>query len=217
MGMNPITTDESTMTNQTERSYRKNMAEHGLIYMAGIEHEVIIKNLSLTGLLVELCNDHDPLEISDIYNAIVASPMFDLHLPKLQMAGEVEVVRVDVEESQIFMALSFKHVSHGVNNLLYKIKAYQKMTTAPGKILLAGGFIEFEAVNVSVQGLVIRLNEIVDVKEDTITMFQFKRLDMEVPVKVIWVECSESSTLMGLEYMRMEKTHIEGIPRFSRR
>lgn len=203
------------MTNQAERPYRKNLADHGLIYMGGEEREIVIKNLSLTGLLAELSCEHQPLEISDIYHAISASPVLDFYLPELRLAGEVEVVRVDVEGSHILMALTFKYVSHDIDNLLYKRKAYRKMMTAPGKILLDSGFIEFETVNVSVEGLMIRLNEVVELSVGTTTAFQFKRLDLEGTVNVIWIERDESSTLIGLQYMHMEKTHIEGIPRFT--
>jgi len=202
------------MTNQAERPYRKNLTEHGLIYMGGEEHDVIVKNLSLTGVLAELCCANEPPEISDIYHAISASPVLDFYLPELRLAGEVEVVRVDVEGSHILMALTFKYVSHDVDNLLYKRKAYRKMMTAPGKILLDGGFIEFATVNVSVEGLMIRLNKAVDLNVGTITAFQFKRLDLEGAVQVIWIECDESSTLIGLQYMHMEKTHVAGIPEF---
>jgi len=205
------------MINQEKRPYRKSLAEHGLIYLGGEEREVVIKNISLTGLLVELFCEDEPIEIKDIYNAIAASPVLDFYLPELRLAGEVDVVRVDIEESHILMALAFKYVSHDVDNLLYKRKAYRKMMTAPGKILIDGDFTEFETVNVSVEGFMIRINKNIEVAVDAVTTFQFKILDLEGAVKVIWIDRGESSTLMGLQYMHMEKTHIQGIPVFARR
>jgi hypothetical protein len=89
--------------------------------------------------------------------------------------------------------------------------------SATGKILLEDIFIEFETVNVSIEGLMIRLLDTIDVKEGTITAFQFRHLDLEGAVKVVWVDHPEKSiTLLGLEYIHMEKTHIEGIPVFAR-
>lgn len=205
------------MTNLIERPYRKNLAEHGLIYMGGMEHKVLIKNLSLTGLLVELYGHSKSLEISDIYHAIAATPVLDFYLPKLRIAGEVDVARVDIEGLQILIALTFRVVCHDVDNLLYKRQAYRKMMNAPGKILLDGDFIEFETLNVSVEGLMVRINRAVDLNVETITTFQFKRLDLEGAAKVIWIENEKASTLMGLQYVHMEKTHIEGIPTFIRR
>ncbi|MDP3902545.1 MAG: PilZ domain-containing protein [Methylococcaceae bacterium] len=205
------------MINQENRPYRKSLAEHGLIYLGGEEREVVIKNISLTGLLVELFCEDEPLEIKDIYNAIAASPVLDFYLPELRLAGEVDVVRVDIEESHILMALAFKYVSHDVDNLLYRRKAYRKMMTAPGKILIDGDFTEFETVNVSVDGFMIRINKDIEVPVNAVTTFQFKLLDLEGAVKVIWIDRGESSTLMGLQYMHMEKTHIQGIPVFARR
>jgi hypothetical protein len=216
--MKSKTAGEIHMTIQEERPYRKSLAGNGLIYLGGEEREIVVKNLSLTGFLAELHCEDASLEISDIYQAIATgSPVLDFYLSEMRLAGEVEVVRVDLEESHILMALTFKYVSHDIDNLLYKRKAYRKIMSAPGKILLDGNFTEFETVNVSVEGLMIKLDKIVDVQVEQITAFQFKRLDLEGAVKVIWVDPGESSTLIGLQYLHMEKVHIEGIPEFARR
>ena len=203
-----------------ERPYRKNLTTKGLIYMWDEEQPVIVKNLSITGVLAELkCSQcqSGSFNVKDIYNAVSESTTFDLYLPEMRLAGTVEVARVDVLEDSVLMALEFKDITHEVDDLLYKRKAYRKKITAPGQILLNGEYLDFNTVNVSVDGLMIRIAENIAIAEGTLTVFEFKRLELEGEVKVIWSEpmAEGGGTLIGLQYVHIDNTVIRGIPRFA--
>lgn len=203
------------MSQEIDRFYRKSLMSRGLIYMGGEEQEITVKNLSLTGLLAELKSKHDR-GIKDLYDAILASTIIDLYLPDMRLAGEAEVVRVDMEVDQILLALEFKNVSYDVDNRLYKRKAYRKNITALGHILLNGEYREFNTVNVSVGGLMISLAEPVDIEAGLITLFEFKLLELRGEIKVVWVtQTVDTGTLVGLQYINMEK-ELTGIPHFLR-
>lgn len=191
---------------------------HGLIYMGGEEQEITIKDLSLTGMLAELkCDQAGGKGAKEIFNLLSASTTIDLYLPEIRLAGEAEVVRLDMQNGHIFLALEFKSVAYDADNQLYKRKAYRKNMTAPGKILLNDEYRNFKTVNVSVDGLMINLAESLDVEVGQITMFEFEQLELDGEVKVMWVErTADSGTLLGLQYVHMEKTTIKGIPRFAR-
>ena len=89
--------------------------------------------------------------------------------------------------------------------------------TAPGKILLNGEYREFTTVNVSVDGLMVNLAEAIDVKAGEVTVFEFDQLGLDGEIKVIWAErTANDGTLLGLQYVHMEKTAIKGVPRFAR-
>jgi predicted subunit of tRNA(5-methylaminomethyl-2-thiouridylate) methyltransferase len=61
----------------------------------------------------------------------------------------------------------------------------------------------------------ICLSEAISVAEGTITQFEFKRLELDGEIKVIWVDLiSDGRTLMGLQYVHMESKAIKGIPSF---
>ncbi len=136
-------------------------------------------------------------------------------MPELRLAGEAEIVRVNLQEERILVALEFKNVTFEVDNLLYKRKAYRKNMPGPGQILLGGKYHYFDAVNVSVDGIMIRLGEKITVQEGIITTFEFKRLDLAGEIKVIWVDpIADEGTLIGLQYIHLEKTSVKGIPRF---
>jgi hypothetical protein len=67
-----------------------------------------------------------------------------------------------------------------------------------------------------VDGLMIHLKESIEVKEGTVTIFDFKRLQLRGEIKVAWVDYTEDGgTLLGLQYVHMEKQDVIGIPRFA--
>jgi hypothetical protein len=205
------------MNSMLLRPYRKNLTTHGLIYLAGEEQPITIKNISITGVLAQLNSKVGKNDIKTIFNTLLGSTVIDLYLPEMRLAGEVEVIRVDMEDDHIMLALEFKNVTYDINDLLYKRKAYRKNLPGPGHILLNGAYLEYSAVNVSVDGIMIRLAESVNVESGTVTVFEFKRLELEGEIKVVWVEhLSEGGTLMGLQYVHMEKSTVKGIPEFAR-
>lgn len=199
-----------------KRSYRKSLTSHGLIYMGGEELEISVRNLSITGLLAELDGNAGIDDIKDVFKSVKLSPTIDLYLPEMHIAGEAEIVRADMIDEHIYLALEFRNVSHDVDNVLYKRKAYRKNMTAPGQIIFHGKKYDFNTKNVSVDGLMILLKEKIEVKEGAITIFDFKRLQLRGEIKVAWVDYTEDGgTLMGLQYVHMEKLNIIGIPRFA--
>lgn len=198
-----------------KRSYRKCLSSHGLIYLAGKELEISVRNLSITGLLAELDANACGIDISDIFHSIETSATIDLYLPEMRLAGEADVVRSEKIEGHIYIALEFRNLSYDVNNLLYKRKAYRKTLSASGAIVFKGQSYGFLTKNVSIDGLMIFLKEKLSVKPGTVTTFDFSQLNLEGEVRVIWVEnVDDGSTLMGLQYVQMVREQIKGVPGF---
>ena len=185
-----------------KRSYRKNLTSHGLIYMGGEELEISVRNLSITGLLAELSDNVDVQDIRDVFKSVKLSPTIDIYLPEMHLAGEAEIVRADLIDGQIYLAIEFRNISYDVENVLYKRKVYRKNMTAPGQIIFHGNKYDFNTKNVSVDGLMILIGENIEVEVGTVTIFDFKRLQLRGEIKVAWVEHTEdSSTLIGLQYV----------------
>lgn len=204
------------MQQNSRQHYRKELASKGLIFLLGVEMEMIVRNVSITGLLGEIEINDQIKDIKNVFEGIKDSTIVDVFLEGLRLAGEAEVVRVDMVENRILIALEFKNISYDVNNLLYKRRAYRKGMTAPGKIEIAGKSYDFMTRNVSVEGLMIRIPEYVSVKEGDTVPFVFERLELSGKIKVIWFSYDEDGgTLMGLQYIYMENAKIKGIPRFS--
>ena len=199
-----------------KRHYRKKLTSQGLIYLAGEEFEITLSNISVTGLLAELEANETITDIEALFKTVRVSPIVDIYLQEMRLVGEAEIVRADLLDGRIFLALEFRNITHDVDNLLYERQAYRKNLAAPGLIIFNGEHYHFQTVNVSVEGLMIRLAERIEVEEGTVAVFDFKRLDLLGEVKVIWVKHDESGTLMGVQYNYLEKTFVNGIPRFAR-
>ena len=198
-----------------KRPYRKNLTSNGLIYLGEQELEISVRNLSLTGLLAELEDNASISDINDVFQSVKLSPVIDIYLPEMRLAGEAEIVRADMIDGQIYLALEFRNISYDVDNVLYKRKVYRKNMAAPGQIIFNEIKYDFNTLNVSVDGLSIRITENIEVKEGTVTIFDFKRLNLRGEIRVVWVENSDDATLMGLQYLHMEQNDVSGIPRFS--
>jgi hypothetical protein len=203
------------MMPDTERQYRKNLTSEGLIYLGGQELEISVRNLSITGLLAELSNNASISNIKDVFESIKVTPTIDIFLPEMSLAGEADIVRADMVQDQVYLAMEFRNLSYDVNNMLYKRKAYRKNMTSSGQIVLNGIKHDFSTKNVSIDGLMVQLNENIEVREGLITIFDFEKLKLRGKIKVIWVEHDEDSTLMGLQYVQLENEEVQGIPIFS--
>lgn len=202
------------MTGQ-KRSYRKKLASYGLIYLGGEELEISVKNLSITGLLAELDGSDAVYGINEVFQSTELNSIIDIYLPEMRLAGEAEIIRSDMKEGVICLALEFRNISYEVSNALYKRKAYRKNLTAPGVIVFDDKKHHFFTKNVSIGGMTIMLNERVVVQECLVTLFDFKKLGLHGKIKVVWIEyIDEDFTLMGLQYLQMESNNMTGIPRF---
>ncbi|OYV21792.1 MAG: type IV pilus assembly PilZ [Methylococcaceae bacterium NSP1-1] len=205
------------MYSNLDRPCRKNLTSHGLIYMGEEEHEITVLNISITGILAELNSHKKDIDVKYIFNMLLTTTIIDLYLPEMRLAGEAEVVRVDVDNDRILLALEFKNIAFDIDKTLNKRKVYRKNMPDLGQILLNGEFHEFKTVNVSVEGLMIRLSETISVEEGTITYFEFKRLELNGKVEVIWSDLTvDAETLIGLRYVNLNSDNITGIPRFDR-
>jgi hypothetical protein len=187
-----------------KRPYRKNLAMRGLIYLEGKEQEVIVRNISIKGVLVEI-NSQENNDV--IFNTLLAAKVIDIYLPALRLAGEVDVVRVDMEHNHIILGLTFKNIAYDVDKLPCKRKAYRKNIAVAGQILLDGEYADFTTVNVSVEGLLIHLGGIRTIKNGTVTSINFEQLHLHGDAQVIWTDTvSEIGTLMGVHYISLKRT-----------
>jgi hypothetical protein len=160
------------MKSESQRAYRKKLITSGLVYINDEEQEVSVINISLTGALVQLTRPENPESLIDDASA---SKIIDFYLPKLRLAGTAEVVRVNGSGRYDSLALKFKEISYNVDNVYYKRKVYRKNMAVAGKILLNNKQYDFQAINVSVEGLMIRLAETIIIAQGITTAFEFKR------------------------------------------
>jgi hypothetical protein len=204
------------MNSASKRSYRKKLITNGLVYINGEEQEVFVVNISMTGVLVQLSCEIYSSDTDSSFNDSLIATTIDFYLPQLRLAGTAEISRVTKDERHVTLALKFKDITYNIDSLLYKRRVYRKNMTVPGRILLNNEQYNFYTVNVSVEGLMIRLEKTVVIAEGVTTSFEFKDLSLKGEVQVAWIDFDiEGKTLVGLKYINMNTDAIKGIPRFS--
>ncbi|OQK17725.1 hypothetical protein AU255_07635 [Methyloprofundus sedimenti] len=197
--------------------FRKNISLSGLLFIGNHEHEMQVQNLSISGGLVAINTVANLVDEKDVFLLIKQSSIVDFYIESLNLVGEAEIVRVDMEGERILIGLEFKEISYDPQSLLYKRKAYRKSMAAPGQVLIAEKFYDFMTRNVSVDGILIYIDEHVDLQVDMIVEFKFEKLHLYGEGCVVWFQYDEKEgTLLGMEYLHMEKSEIKGIPRFYR-
>jgi hypothetical protein len=205
---------------EAQRAFRKDLHLKGIIFLNEQERFIIVKNLSITGLLAELDQHEDGnIDIKDIFNSLQSSTLADIFIPSMRLAGEMEIIRAETKKDKVLIALEFKSVSYDVEDFIYRRKMYRKRMPGTGRILLNSIYQPFRAINVSVEGLMIQLNErIADDVLHTTAAFEFEKLGMSGEARIVWIERSQpEETLMGLNYVHLAKAKLTAIPRFENR
>lgn len=183
--------------------------------MGGVEHDMLVQNVSISGLLVTIEPSTRIRDVRDIFLIMKESSLVDIFVRNLNLAGEAQVVRVDMAGKNILIGLEFKNVSYDAEDLLYKRKAYRKKMDSPGKILLSKKVYGFVAHNVSVSGVMGRIPNHVELVEGMLVEFKFDSLMIHGEAVVIWFDHEgNDKTLIGLEYRRMKKAELQNIPQF---
>ena len=204
------------MCSSIERPIRKNLSSHGMIYMGGEEQEITVINISTIGVLAELNSTQKNIDVKDIFSVLKVSTSVEIYLPDMRLAGESEVVRVDIDDGQVFLALIFKNIAFDIDKNLNQRKAYRKNLSDPGVILFEGTYHNFIAMNVSTEGSMVRLDKMLTIDEGTHILFEFKKLALKGEAEVVWSDIiSDSETLIGLRYVNINNEALTGIPRFS--
>ena len=204
------------MNTQQQRSYRKKLVTEGLIFIDEREFKITVLDISISGILVQLDSDELPSEFKHrLLNQLYASQV-DLYLPQINLAGEAQIVRIEqMPTDEIEIALEFQNMAYFVDHWQVKRKAYRKTIAYSGKIWLNSHPYLFSSVNASVDGLMIKLAESVSVSEGTITQLEIEDLNLNGAIKIIWLDAlGDAGTLLGLQYLTIQKRDIKGIPQF---
>ena len=206
----------NVVASMEKRAYRKRLSCDGLIYLGFEEHQIRVINLSITGLLAEFKAKDSDHSVKDIFQSIQVSPIVDIYLPGIRIAGEAEVARVESTEEGLQIALEFRNLSYDVDNLLYSRRAYRKNMNTPGQIIIDETVYEFNAENVSVDGVLAHIQGNIKVEAGEIVHFSFKHLELQGEAEVVWIEKGGHSTLLGLKYLHLQHDSIPGVPHFIR-
>ncbi|NOQ65347.1 MAG: PilZ domain-containing protein [Methyloprofundus sp.] len=197
------------------KDYRQTTSMDGLLFLGGYEHKMSIHDLSISGLSATIEPSVGMNHTDDILAIMQKSDDVDLYIKKISLAGEAQIIRVDMQGKLIKLALKFKQMSYDADNLLYKRKAYRKGMTEPGKLLIGDGVYSFMTQNVSIDGLMVKISEHIKLKQGQVLKFKFTELLLFGDAVVMWFEHDQAGhTLLGLQYKHIQKGDVPDLPIF---
>lgn len=193
--------------NEDKRYYRKNLSSQGLLYLSGEELDMEIKNISVTGMLIKIKNPPEGRTLDELFENISQQPVLDVFIAKMALACEVTVVRADIDETEISLAVEFRKVSARPDNALYKRQFYRKNMEGSGFIVLNGKIYPVESINASKGGLMVQVIEPVEAKPGRMVVFRYDGLEFNGDVYVVWVSSqSDGSAILGLQFVDDEES-----------
>jgi hypothetical protein len=198
----------NTPSHDHDRPYRKRINSHGWMYVGGESKEITVKNISITGALVQLNTQNEVPDKKHTLQNLAVSKSIDFYLPHLQLSGEAKVVRVDTtDDKQLLLAMEFQNIAYTTDKPVFNRKSYRKEVSMPGQLLVEEQPLDFVTVDISLEGLKIRVPEELDIEPGAVIPFQLSEANVKGLVKVVWAAHGEAhETLMGLQYVTPKKT-----------
>ncbi|POZ49848.1 PilZ domain-containing protein [Methylovulum psychrotolerans] len=192
-------------TQLQQRAYRKATHLDGWVYLGGKMRKITIKNLSISGALAVLIpeNLHVGNDHQQTLKNLSLSKTLDFFLPPLRLSGIAKVVRITITENlQVSFAMAFQELNHSEDKPCFNRKNYRAKITIPGKLFLNGYYFDFMTVNMSVDGLMIRLPIVFGVEQGMVVAFKFPHANLKGQATVIWTMDNENcETLIGLQHI----------------
>lgn len=188
-----------------QRAYRKPMTSYGWMYLGGVMQGIVLKNISITGALVQLQSKDEQFDKERVLKTLTVSKIIDFYFPLLQLSGEAKIVRgFSPEQDLMDIALEFQNIAYSVNEPIYKRKSYRREIAIQGRLVVKDKPYDMTTVNMSLGGLMVHVPEYLLVQQGAVLPLEFSNL--KGLVNVIWIVHQNNETLLGLAYFKPEKT-----------
>lgn len=176
--------------------YRKNLSLTALIFIDRTEYKVRIQNLSTSGVLICIDASSSLYEQPDMFKFIQYAASIDIYIENLELVNKAEIIHVDFDGDNLMVGMKFKQREKS-----YKRKSYRKNLAAPGCITLYEQADECMAINISENGMMIRLLDYVLMKQGMMAKFKFTKLNLSGDARVVWIKYDKNNGILsGLQY-----------------
>ncbi|MGR9043831.1 MAG: PilZ domain-containing protein [Gammaproteobacteria bacterium] len=186
------------------KEYRKNFSSSGQLHMAGETLDFISHDVSVKGISIEVVPGRLLSDYADFEAYIKENTLVEVFVEELMMTGDAEVIWLRNDQGKILMGLEFHDVIYNADRLWLKRQFYRKEQTFSGFLLIKDRRIEFEGKNVSIDGLMIFLNELDEglVQNAVVRLFS-EQLKIKAMAKICWIkeEMEPKGYYLGLRYL----------------
>lgn len=189
------------------RAYRKPIKAQGRMYLANDRQDIVIKNISTSGMLVRLNEDHLSDHHKPTLETLFQHKTIHFCIPPFQLSGNAKIIRVFTNKHlQVYLGMTFQHLaSCGANASCTNDSPYTSGLAIPGRLLLRNDYFDFMTVSLSENDFIIRLPIIVGVEKGMVLAFELTQANLKGQVKVVSVlDINLFETVMKLEYLKPE-------------
>lgn len=191
---------------QVRKNYRKSYTSSGQLYVGGELLDFRSYDISVKGILIEILPGLLLTEIGDFETLIEENNSVEIFVKDLFLTGEAQIVWAKLDNGKIMLGLEFRNVNYKAEKLWRKRNYFRCRKNFSGYLMIDDRKVEFEGVNVSVDGLAMQLDHI----DNMLTPgYLIKLLVNDIGVKgvgkIVWVNTTDEMTsTLGLKYLTME-------------
>ena len=172
--------------------------------MAGETLEFISHDVSVNGIAIEVVPGRLLSEYSDFEACIKENTSAEIFVKDLMLTGEAEVSWLRYEQGKILMGLEFGDVIYNADRLWLKRQFYRKEQSFTGYLVINNSKVGFEGKNVSIDGLMIHLNELDEtLVQNSVVRLYSESLNIKALAKICWIKAETDSKgcYLGLRYL----------------
>jgi c-di-GMP-binding flagellar brake protein YcgR len=200
------------MDSQIKRNYRKKLCSRGFIHFNGIKTPIILRNISLTGVLVDI-NTYDGAHSEMLLKNLTEHCEVDIKLPEMNMSAEAELMRVENHNSHLLLGLKFINAVQNPNKPDYERKAFRKKLTVPGELVVNDQSVAFETVNISTGGMMLFIKDDISIEANSVVAFNVDALNLSGELKIVWLKPKPPLGIaIGVEFLDLESKRIKHYP-----
>jgi c-di-GMP-binding flagellar brake protein YcgR len=192
------------MNSHIKRNYRKKLCSRGFIHFNGIKTPIILRNISLSGVLVDI-NTYDGEHSEMLLKNLTEHCKVDINLPEIKMSAEAELVRVENHNSHLLLGLKFINALQNPNKPEYERKSFRKKLIVPGELVVNDQSVAFETVNISTGGMMLFIKDDITIEVDTVAAFDVNALNLSGELKIVWLKAKPPLGIaIGVEFLDLE-------------
>ncbi len=191
---------------QDRTEYRKSFNSFGQLYVGGELLEFISYDVSVNGILVEIIPGSLLSELSDFEALLKENNKAEIYVKDLMLTGETDIAWAKLQDGRVKLGLEFRDVMYNAENLWRKRSYYRSSKEFSGFIIAENKRIDFQGVNISVDGLAIQVAYITPpLKQGNTVKLIINDLEIKAIGKIIWVNSLiEKAYILGLRYLTIE-------------
>ncbi len=200
------------MDSHIKRNYRKKLCSRGFIHFNGIKTPIILRNISLSGVLVDI-NTYDGAHSEMLLKNLTEHCEVDINLPEMKMSAEAELVRVENHNSHLLLGLKFINAVQNPNRPEYERTSSRKKLIVPGELVVNDQSVAFETENISTGGMMLFIKDDLNIEVNTVAPFSVGALNLSGELKIVWLKAKPPLGIaLGVEFLDLESKRIKHYP-----